>query len=240
MRLFTPSCTKKTIFTDIDECSENPSICDEKKCENSYGTYTCIEPPTTTTTTSTSTTTVPTTTEIEEEDEEDVAEGNEVSSRETDEEGNKSEAEGRTESEINKISEEIETPFENEIESEKVHEDNDENSSEGEDEREDLENSIDDTREEIEQATEIPEIIVHSTTQHTTSTSETYLVHPSTETEDESNEDEDLDNSEEETTYTPPVTRMHHQSSTVKSNLQNECDDGWRLDDSGNCVGEWN
>jgi hypothetical protein len=126
-----------------------------------------------------------------------------------------------------------------------------ENSRE-EEEEEDLENSIDGTREEIEQATEIPEIIVvHSTTQHTPAhTTETYFVFPSTttqkeeetiESDGESNEDErDLDSSEEETTYIPPVTRMHHQSSTVKSDLQNECDDGWRLDDSGNCVGEWN
>lgn len=33
---------------------------------------------------------------------------------------------------------------------------------------------------------------------------------------------------------------MHHQSSTVKSNPENKCDDELRIDDSRNCIGESN
>ncbi len=223
---------------------ENPSICGENKCENSYGTYTCVEP-----TTSTAKATF-----FEEEKED-----NEFS-----QEDNKSESDEK-DLEINNASEEIETSLSgNEIESDKVHIDDNKSSEEeeGEDsagEKEDFENenSIDDTREEIESDNEIPEDHTPSPPPPS-STIETHLKFPtSTEKSDresgsesesneseknleESGEEDEDEGDEEEENPSIVETGMHHQSSTVKSDLQNECDDGLRLDDSGKCVGELN
>lgn len=259
-----------TIFLDINECLENPSICGENECENSYGTYTCIESPpstsaATTTTSLQSSSTTALTTELpiiienEIERSEDDGEGEEEDdddvSRETDEdEGNKSEKE---ELEINKISVEEKTAYERESGGVK-HE------QEKSDEEEDLENSIDDTREEIESDNEIPEVITYAET-----TSESHLAIPSSTTienpftpdkevntdeeEENGNDGDDEDNvsensnedehhrSDNESEREPVAStiQMHHQSSTVKSDLQNECDDELRYDDTtGKCVGE--
>jgi hypothetical protein len=49
---------------------------------------------------------------------------------------------------------------------------------------------------------------------------------------EDSNEDEERSDVEE--------VESHHQSSTVKSDVGVECDDGLRLDGDGKCVGEEN
>lgn len=53
---------------------------------------------------------------------------------------------------------------------------------------------------------------------------------------EDSNEDEERSEVEEEETK---GTELHHQSSTVTSNVGSECDDGLRADGEGKCVGEY-
>jgi hypothetical protein len=249
------------MLTDINECLENPSICGERECENSYGTYTCLEPPTTaviTTTTEASSTTTkfsaPTATiKVEEEDENEEGDGNEskegledVAERENESEISKGESDEDSKSEteevenvnaeINKIPTKASTSFEHdEIESEKVGH------------REDSEENSIDTREEIDSDKKIPETVSHSTPVHGASSHDRASVGESN--EDSSNESEQhLDGEdgegEDEDGEDGAVmveekerARIHHQSSTVKSHR--ECDDGLHLDDTGNCVGEY-
>lgn len=231
---------------------ENPSICGENKCENSYGTYTCLQPSTTTTTTTT-TTEPPITVEDEVEEEIDSEES---ASRESDDD-EKNEKSEKEEMEINKISVEETTTFESEskVHSEEEDDIEDDGNEEEGGEREDLENSIEDTRAEIESDNEIPKAILTST--EATSTvigSTTEEAHEDIiqkpveeengiETENEDNDDgsgRDI-GTEDEVEEQMTTIQMHHQSSTVKSDLQNECDDGLRYDDTTEkCVGEWN
>lgn len=99
--------------TDINECLENPSICGGNECENSCGTYTCVEPSTISPTPSTTTIIEPTTTtemprEVERGDDDntsDAVEGTEITE--------KNEGEEEEEEDEEKL------PPENEIESEK-------------------------------------------------------------------------------------------------------------------------
>lgn len=241
---------------------ENPSICGENKCENSYGTYTCIEPSTTSTTTTEQPTTISTIEESIEHNritDESQVESDHIqksTSRETDsddenddddddeeESGNiKSETEENVDTEINKIPEapsRREEEEEKEIESEKVrqHEEDldEENTTET---RETIDDDIPEavhishsTPEPVESTT-IPDSSLHI---HSTTISHHYAV---SETENESVENSANENDEDEVDQEEEYTQMHHQSSTVKSDLQNECDDGLRLDDTGNCIGK--
>lgn len=251
------------LLTDINECLENPSICGDSECENSYGTYRCIELPTTTTTTTT-TTEKPayeeTTAEevykydkiankIENDDKDEGteeggnSEENENDDREDENESRESVTKENVDREINKIPE----------------------ASSRQDEDVDEENSA----ETSDIDNEIPEAVYisHSTPEPVKSTTTTedssFQIHSTTithryaasENENESgensaNENEDNDDNtdndddgiEEErhhSDHEEEYTRMHHQSSTVKSDQPNECDDGLRLDDTGNCIGEY-
>lgn len=215
------------MLTDINECLEDPSICGSFQCENSYGTYSCAPPPTTTTTEepmppSSTTTTIGTATteteiEIEKERVPEIEDKNEIDDDDgsDEEEDNKSEAE---ESEINKVPEAPANGKESEAEDDEMESEKVQQQHRHEDSRE---NSIE-TREDIDN--EIP-----------AATTSTQRYVESESGEDSGNEDDGGRHSDDETEH----TRMHHQSSTVKSDLENECDDGWRLDDSGNCVGKW-
>ncbi|KAG5677774.1 hypothetical protein PVAND_007505 [Polypedilum vanderplanki] len=225
-----PDNEKKCI--DINECLEDPSICGSFQCENSYGTYSCVPPPTTETATTTSTTTevpiiITTTTEESkvtlitkspESDHDDDDDEEDEREDENDDEDNKSETDEQGKEEINnKIPEEVPTNSieEIEIESEKVKE---EKSSENE-----IDNEI------PEATTTTHHHHVKSESDEDSNTVDGNEKHSDIEKEEDEEEDDD-DESEH--------TRMHHQSSTVKSDLGNECDDGWRLDDSGNCIEE--
>lgn len=97
---------------DINECSENLSICGEKVCENTYGTYTCTEPltsqpPTTepSTTTTTATIVVTSTSEVSREDDR-ASDVDEVEKSEDEDE------ESESESEIGKQREDIDESHE--------------------------------------------------------------------------------------------------------------------------------
>lgn len=183
---------------DVNECSENPSICGERICENSYGTYTCTEPQTTQPPSTTTTTTVPavssTTTDIPSDKED---ENNERSDDED-------EDEDESESEIGKVDQ---------------REDTDES-------RETRHKEIDIDSEEVVEASSTSERI-STEAPPTTSTIREEI---SGQSENESGEDSNDDEEDEE---------LHHQSSTIKSDEGIECDDGWRLDSHGKCVGEY-
>lgn len=199
---------------DINECLENSSICGESECENSYGTYTCIEPTTTTTiqppstTTSayvtSSTTADPRDTETDESD----VETNETPEEEVDE------GSQENESEIGKV-EDIDDSHETQHE------------------------KIDINNEVVEVETSSPPASTNpaSTSSETTTEMSNEIpgqVESEKESDEDSNGDEqhsDVDEEQEEA--------HHHQSSTVKSDVGAECDDGSRLDSHGKCVGEY-
>lgn len=293
-------------MTDLNECLENPSICGENVCVNSYGTYTCLEP-SSTSTTSTTTPETPTTISTTEESikhnkiieneneneektnkvddvnekierrdeilvesdsednenyrqkaiedrrkttssESDADDENEDDNENDDEEESvkiKSESGENVDTEINKIPEapsrlekEEDEEEENEIESDKVRQHG-----------EDLyEENTTETREIIDN--EIPEAVhIHHSTpepvESITTPDSSLHIQPTTithhyavsETENESVENSTNDNDEDDVDREEEYTRMHHQSSTVKLDLRNECDDELRLDDTGNCIG---
>lgn len=201
---------------------ENPSICGGNECVNTYGTYTCIEPQTSTTeeaTTTTTTTHPPSTTTaapIESEEEEDDDTDN------VDENN-----------EIPEIDREPERSHESERESDK---------------EEDIDNSVEtgEIDNEVTESRSTPEPAIPTSPSREESPSTTEgnheIVRPN-ESENESGEgsegDDDYDERRSDVEE-EKHSELHHQSSTVKSDVRTECDDGLRLDSDGKCVGEWN
>ncbi|XP_070502012.1 fibrillin-2-like [Chironomus tepperi] len=284
---------------DINECLENPSICGENKCENSYGTYTCLEPSTTSTTTAEPSTTISFTEEsieynrITENENENEEESNEVTDR-------NEKIESQVESDLDDEENDRQKMIENrrktsstESDADDENEDNDENDDDDEDEsgkiKSEIEENVDteinkipeapsrreekneEEKNEIESekvrqleedldeenTTETHETIgneileavhiSHSTpeSEESTITPDSSLhIQPTTithhyavsETENESVENSVNENDEDELDREEEYTRMHHQSSTVKLDRRDECDDGLRLDDTGNCI----
>jgi hypothetical protein len=99
-------------------------------------------------------------------------------------------------------------------------------------------------REDVSESSEAPheenEINLEVSSEATTMTSSTTTemsneisgqVESEIESDEDSNEDEERSDVE--------AVATHHQSSTVGSDVGSECDDGWRLDDHGRCVGEF-
>lgn len=202
---------------DVNECLENLSICGSNECENSYGTYTCIEPRKTQPTSTTTTTTTEVSQTVEENDDDEnipdvgKVENNRIPKGEDEEEGERS---GESETEIEKA-----------------------------DQREDIDNSIEKQEKEVDEieTDSTPGLVIPTpeTTKEpsTTEMSNTILgqIESENESGEDSNEDEQHSDVEEEHEKHPQI---HHQSSTVTSNVGSKCDNGLRLDSNGKCVGE--
>lgn len=213
------------LTTDINECLENPSVCGDRECENTYGTYTCVEPPTTQAPSTTTTTEVSMTSSTTE-----------------------------ATSEFPEILEKVDEGFSDveDVETNEI--------PEGEEEEDDERSQEESQPEMIESSEDIDDIIeiqhevikeeTHSTPEAITLTPASEIPRePSTtdmsneisgqnESEIESGEDSNDDEEHSEVEEEKHTEIMHHQSSTVKSNVGSECDDGLRLDSNGKCVGE--
>lgn len=111
---------------------------------------------------------------------------------------------------------------------------------------EDVNNSMETKQKEIDDTNEEAEVENNSTPDPVISTIESARESSSTtemnneipgrvESENDSGEDS---NEDEEHSEEIKGTELHHQSSTVTSNVGMECDDGLRTDGDGKCVGE--
>lgn len=191
---------------------ENPSVCGSHKCENSYGTFLCVESPTTQSPLKESTTTEYSN-KIEKDVDEDTDDKKEVESirnieDEEDEKSNESETENERDQD-----EDIDEIVENE---------------------EGGETDNHDTYSTPEVMIPTPEITKESSTTEVSKTTSSQV-----ESEDDSGE-ENYKEDEQNTSFQEEKKQMHHQSSTDTSNVGSECDNGLRLDHNGKCVGEWN
>lgn len=220
----------KTSFInlDINECTENPDICSGNVCENSYGTYTCLEPLVTQSPSSTSSsTTIESTsrTEYKEEDEEVDTPGNDADDEESDIEESIREPNEITENSVESENEKVEQEMDNTIETQhhytKIDIDNDVTETESHSTTEPMITTL------------TPEIIVISTTDMSNE------ILGEDESENISVEDKDDERGSDSTEEKEHQIELHHQSSTVKSDLNSKCDDGLRLDENGKCVGEY-
>ncbi|CRK94788.1 CLUMA_CG008282, isoform A [Clunio marinus] len=221
---------------DINECLENPSICGANVCENSYGTYTCIEP--STTQPSTTAAVLFSTTELSHEtkrEDENISDVVEVEYNEINKEKDENDDE-----EDDYFEERLESgKSESEIEKVDLDEDNDATVV-SQHEKSDVHNEISEAESTSPHVSEVMETSTISTIASTSTTTEMNNEIPNeVENENDSiedpNEDEqysDVDEEEEN----ERSTDLHHQSSTVKSDFGSECDDGLRLDSDGKCV----
>lgn len=99
--------------------------------------------------------------------------------------------------------------------------------------------------EEIEINNEVTETVAHATPEPVnpppSTTETTHEASGQVESENENESGEDSDDDERRSDVDEGKhSDVHHQSSTVKSDVRSECDDGLRLDSDGKCVGEYN
>lgn len=100
---------------------------------------------------------------------------------------------------------------------------------------------------EVNEARSTPEPIIPTSAQQESSTTTTMteanheIIERRIESENESgegSEGDDYDERRSDVDEEEKHSELHHQSSTVKSDVSVECDDGLRLDSDGKCVGE--